>query len=112
MGRLLMAWKIHPEELRRVPLLPVRERYEYFVKHVADWEEIWSLKNVDGWVMLGSDKEQEHVPVWPHPEYARMVAVGSWADCAPEVISLDNWLERWIPGMIRDQRLVAVFPDE
>jgi hypothetical protein len=32
------------------------ERYAYFVKKAADWEEIWSLKTEDGWVLAGDDQ--------------------------------------------------------
>ena len=37
-------------------------------------------------------------------------ATDFWSGNEPRSIDLSAWLERWIPGMTRDRRLVAVFP--
>jgi hypothetical protein len=39
------------------------ERYAYFVKKAADWEEIWRLKTEDGWILAGDDQGNELVPI-------------------------------------------------
>ena len=80
------------------------------MKRVADWQEIWSLANVEGWVLYGDKSGQELVPVWPHPRFAEACAQGEWSDCEPRLIELDEWLDQWTPGMIEDKRLVVVFP--
>ncbi|MGZ4845209.1 MAG: DUF2750 domain-containing protein, partial [Candidatus Angelobacter sp.] len=37
-------------------------------------------------------------------------AVGEWLGYKPKKIDLDEWLNKWIPGMEKDHRAVAVFP--
>ncbi|WP_228434473.1 DUF2750 domain-containing protein [Chryseobacterium indologenes] len=32
------------------------ERYEYFIRKVADFEQIWKLSN-NGWTLLGNNDE-------------------------------------------------------
>jgi hypothetical protein len=50
------------------------------------------------------------IPVWPHEKFAALCACDVWAGYVPKVIELDAWIERWIPGMMRDKRWVVVFP--
>ena len=104
-----MIWNLNGKEFENVVHLPPQKRYEYFVKKVADWREVWSLWN-DGWVLMGDKDGDEMVPVWPHALFAEASAVGEWLGYEPRRISLEEWLTRWTPGMEVDHRRVAVFP--
>ena len=104
-----MSWNISDQEFESVLSLPGTKRYSYFVKKVADREEIWSLRNQDGWVLYADSVASDVVPVWPNERFAQACAEGEWQDCQPAVIELSAWMERWIPGMARDKRKVAVF---
>jgi hypothetical protein len=46
---------MHPKKLERVFNLSPHERYVYFIKHVADFQEVWGLKQDDGWATTGDD---------------------------------------------------------
>ena len=104
-----MSWEMHDKEFDSVISLPGKHRYAYFIKKLADWEEVWSLWSEDGWVLAGDNQGHELVPVWPHERFASACISDDWAGCVPKVIPLRVWMDRWIPGMIRDRRLVSVF---
>jgi len=104
-----MTWNLNGQEFESVVRLPPQKRYEYFVKKVADWREVWSLWN-DGWALMGDKDGDETVPVWPDALFAEASAVGEWLGYKPRRISLEEWLNRWTPGMEVDHRRVAVFP--
>ena len=105
-----MTWNVSDQEFESVLSLPGAKRYSYFIKKVADWEELWSLRNQDGWVRAGDASGADVVPVWPNQRYAQACVAGEWQDCEPAVIDLEAWMQRWIPGMTKDGRQVAVFP--
>jgi len=84
------------------------ERYDYFVRKVADFEEVWGLSD-NGWALLGDNSRNQILPLWPEKEFAQLCAVDKWKDYKPEVIELDNFIEKWIPGMTNDKTLVNVF---
>ncbi len=105
-----MSWNVSDKEYESVILLSGEKRYSYFVKKVADWEEVWSLRNQDGWVLAADAFGSQVIPVWPHERYAQACLTQEWQDCTPAVIDLDAWMKRWIPGMIQDGRRIAVFP--
>lgn len=104
-----MSYQVGPQELAAVMALPGAVRYQYFLNKVADWEELWSIGDDEGWV-LSSDGVAELVPIWPAAAFARACCIGDWQKDTPRSIDLDSWLEKWIPGLVKDQRSVAVFP--
>lgn len=104
-----MSWNVSEKEYKSVVLLSGAKRYSYFVKKVADCGEVWSLRNKDGWVLAEDESGLQVIPVWPHERYAQACITQEWQDCITEVIDLKAWMHRWIPGMIKDGRRVAVF---
>jgi len=100
---------IRKEELDAVLALPGPKRYSYFIKKVADFEKIWGLWSNEGWALAGNDEGNELFPVWPKKEFAKECIKAHWLNCEPKEIELKYFLDRWIPGMTKDQKKVAVF---
>ena len=105
-----MTWEMRDKEFEAVLNTPGPKRYLYTVKKVADFEEVWSLWSDNAWVLAADDAQHELVPIWPHPRFAAACATGVWSQSEPRMIELSTWLEKWIPGIGRDSRLIAVFP--
>lgn len=87
------------------------KRYELFISKVAEFGEIWSLANDEGWVTVVTEEDENCLPVWPHADYAKEWANGDWSDCEPKMITLDVWLERWTQGLDQDETLLVVLPN-
>lgn len=105
-----MSWDVNAKEFESVIALPRRKLYGYFVKRCAEHEEVWALRDQEGWVTSAQDDGSPMLPVWPHPTYARACATDAWAGAEPEAIALDEWLDDWLPGMEEDGLNVSVFP--
>ena len=106
-----MSWQVHPKELKSVLGLSGKERYGYFIKKVADFEEAWGLQSEDGWVLVGFDGDGgDAFCIWPHADYAHACAIDGWSDCTPELIPLQELLEELLPALLRDGMRIAVFP--
>ena len=105
-----MIWSLGAKEKDSVEALPAAKRVQYAINRIADWEQLWSLQSECGWVLCTDQMGRECVPIWPHPEYAKACAEGDWKDTTPELISLEEWLRDWLPGIGGDGRAVAVFP--
>ena len=106
----LMPYRMNQPQFDQVISLPAQERYDHFVSKVADWQQLWTLKGPDGFVMFGNNSDQECIPVWPHPDYAASLAKDFWSDCTPEELELEVFMSKWLPGITKDNRKVAVFP--
>jgi len=99
---------MNSKELESVTKLNGSERYNYAIKKIADWEEVWGLYN-NGWTLV-SDGENECFPIWPHAEYAATCATNEWEGNEPKAIELEVWMKKWLPGLEEDQKMIAVFP--
>jgi hypothetical protein len=84
------------------------ERYAYFIKRVADTNEVWSLYQ-DGWAMSGDNTGSALLPVWPASEYAAACALDQWDGYAPKAIPLDELLEVVIPELAENGGALAIF---
>ncbi|MCL1095710.1 DUF2750 domain-containing protein [Shewanella kaireitica] len=97
------------KSLKQITEMTPESRYDYLVEQVKEHKTLWSLQDLDGCVMLTTDDE-DCIPMWPTEEAAALWAVDDWKDCQALAIPLDEWLERWVPGMQDDDLFVAVFP--
>lgn len=105
-----MGYVANEEEVAAVFGLAAPDRYSHFVRRVADWGEVWSVADDGGWRLLGDVDAGELVPVWPAEAFVQALCIGEWAGCRPRAIAMDDWLEKWTPGLERDGRKVAVLP--
>lgn len=71
---------------------------------------VWGLEGPEGWALCPSEKykETEVIPFWSQPEFAQELCDGEWSAYKPVALSLDEFLEEWLPGMHEDVFLVGV----
>lgn len=102
-----MSWEIEEGEVAQLLALPASDRALAFFQLAADWEEVWGLKDADGWLVA---KDTEAFPLWPHAVFAEACARGAWEGTLPEPLSVDDLLEDLLPLLEEDGLQVAVFP--
>lgn len=68
------------------------------------------MRGDDGFIAFSDEEGRDCFPFWPDAACAEACATHEWADCRPEPLGLEVFMTRWLPGMARDGRLVAVFP--
>lgn len=95
-------------ELEAVVKLSATKRYEYFIKKVADFEEVWGLYD-DGWATTQDGEGNVLIPFWPKKEFAQFCASDEWEAYTPESIELDEFLNEWLPKMKEDRNKPSIF---
>lgn len=96
------------KQIEAVIRLSGPERYNHFIKQVADSEEVWGLYK-DGWALAAMSDGTEVFPFWPAKEYAALCAQNEWAGYEPHMIDLENLIEELLPMIERDGVLPGVF---
>ncbi len=102
-----MIWEMEDGEAAQILALPAAGRALAFCQLAADWEEVWGLKDANGWLVA---KETDALPLWPHAEFAQSCARGALEGAVPERLALDELLEELLPLLEEDGLRVAVFP--
>ena len=83
------------KETEHVLKVDNRKKYEYFIKKTADYEEVWALRDKDGWATLGLD-EKVYFPVWAKKEYADLCVSEEWEGYHSEPVDIYEFVEEWI----------------
>ena len=99
---------LNSKEIEAVSKLPASKRYEYFIKKVADFEEVWGLFD-DGWAISEDEEGNPLIPFWPKEEFAHLCAVDEWKNYKPEKIELQELMREWLPGMKKDGIKPSIF---
>lgn len=100
---------MRPDKLQSVLRLDAENRYGYFIRKVADTTSVWSLEN-DGWATAADDAGKKLAPFWPEEAFAAACATATWSKFKPKSIDLSDFMEKWLPGLMRDGMKVVIFP--
>lgn len=103
-----MTSKQIDEILAKTPL----KRYKYFMRTAVKEEQIWSLSNDEGWLLLdlASNQDKSAFAVFPHEEFAEIFhrQVG-YEGFSAVPLDLYEFIE-WLDGLEAEHIEVAVFP--
>lgn len=100
-------YRPNPKEIDAVLALPGSNRYEYFIKKVADFEEAWGLRGDDGWALFGTVEGETVFPLWAAEAYASLAAKEDWVGLVPEPIPLEDLLEELLPQLAKEKVLMG-----
>ncbi|TLU66303.1 DUF2750 domain-containing protein [Thalassotalea litorea] len=89
--------------------LSAEQRFELFMNRLMSEQQAWILTDEHGCVML-TDGDEDLVPFWPSEETARHWASEEWSKCQPKVLSFDELIDKWLPGMEEDELAMIIFP--
>jgi hypothetical protein len=100
--------KLNSKQISEVMALPGKDRYEHFIKVIADWQEVWGLYQ-NGWALAGTDDGTTVFPLWPAQEYAQLCAANEWVGYEARAIPLNELMDELLPKLKKDGFLPGVF---
>jgi hypothetical protein len=99
---------MNSNKIQNVLSMAGKERYEYFVRKVSDFQQVWGLFD-EGWATTMDDDGQKGIVLWPENEFASLCATDKWSSYKAKEIDLDSFLEKWLLGMEKDGINAIVF---
>ena len=96
-------------EINNVISLKPLERYKYFIKKVADFEELWVLLDSKGNHALSCLEDKTFISIWSHYPYLKTCLNDEWSKFFPTKITLDDFESNVIDYM-EDDYLLNIFP--
>ncbi|MCV2885206.1 DUF2750 domain-containing protein [Aestuariibacter sp. AA17] len=100
---------LSPDTFVEVSNMQPEARFDYMMETLIKQGELWGLFGKNGWLMLKAD-DDECLPIWPHSEFAKAWEKNDFPDCEPKRISLQEFQNKWLPGMKQVNHLVLAFP--
>ena len=83
--------QLRPEEIDKLFKKPGEKRYDYFIKSVADTEEVFGLADEEGWLLLGDEDNEESediLPLFPVPNLPNAFA----SNTGLKSTALESWM--------------------
>jgi hypothetical protein len=99
---------VDTKQLQAVVMLPGPQRYEYFIKRVAETGTVWSLYR-NGWALAKREDGSMVFPLWPDSEFANICADYEWTGYVPQSFPLDALLGELLPQLEQDGVITGVF---
>jgi len=106
-----MPYDLNPEQAKSVLALDSSLRSNHCLGRIGDWEELWGVRNDEGWLVPCTPDDVQYFPIWPHPGYAQMTSDDRFPGHLPERIALSDFMSDWLPGLQADGVKVGIFPD-
>ena len=100
---------MNTKEFKALMSSSAKSRYEYFIKKVIDFEEVWGLYDKDGWAVTSDEDGRLMFPFWPKREFANACAIDEWKSYISCSIDLNEFLEDWLPDMKEDGVMLSIF---
>ena len=101
---------LNSREIENVSNLAPFKRYRYFIKKIADFEELWTLTDENGDVALSKVGDNTLVSFWTAKPFVNNNLEGGWEKCSPHKLNLDEFEETFLPLIVENGYLINVFP--
>ncbi len=98
------------QEIESVSKLEPFKRYTYFIKKIADFEEIWTIVDKNGDIALADIDHKTFISFWSHEDYIQSNLENGWKDCQPFKITLDDFEDTIIALINENDYLLNIFP--
>lgn len=99
------------DSLQEIYEMDSESRYDFTLSYVVEEREIWILINQENQFLkiFSEDEAFEYLPIWPSEQLAEAYAQGE-TDLEAMSISLPEFLNKWVPGLEKDQLELGVLP--
>jgi hypothetical protein len=93
--------------------LELESRYDYFIREVVQFKEVWTITTDEGYIIFKSSDEMEVFPVWPSKELADCCSFEEHKKMGaiPEKIDLYSFVMGCLPDMADEGISIGVFYD-
>ena len=100
---------MHSDKQNNVLNLSPQDRYGYFIRKVADLEEVWLIQSNGQYVTLGDKDKQIAIPVWPEKAFAELMLTDDWKRHVVESMEVHAFID-WLDRLEEQGYRIAGFP--
>lgn len=93
---------MHQKQIENLTKLSDKDRLDYFIRYVSDFEEIWGLSvGQDNWIIFKDKEDDEIFPIWSHKDLAMqcMFDEHKKMGAKPQSMSIYTFIEQCIPDL-------------
>jgi hypothetical protein len=101
---------MNPQAIENIKKLEPFQRYQHFIKRIADFEELWTIIDEDGDYALSSLDEFTLIPFWSAEEFIASNLEEGWENCKSLKLTLNDLEDSIFEIIASENYLINVFP--
>ncbi|WP_066439796.1 DUF2750 domain-containing protein [Chryseobacterium sp. CCH4-E10] len=101
---------MNPKEKENILKLEPFKRYQYFIKKIADFEELWTIIDENGDYAISQIDDVEFISFWSAEEFIASNLDNGWENCKPLKITLEDLEENIFDVIAAENYLINIFP--
>ena len=103
---------MHPKEIENILKLNPFDRYQYFIRKIADWETAYTLIFPDGNYAISTIDDKNLFPIWSAKEFVELSKTDGWESCNIIELTFDDFEETLFDYIDENNLLLNVFPTD
>lgn len=101
---------MHIKEIEKVSSLSPYERYKYFLKKVADSEQLYTLIDVNNEYITSIVEGEKLFPLWSAKEFASLCRVNGWESLIIKALDFYDLENEIFEIIVNSNYLLNIFP--
>lgn len=101
---------MHPKEIENVQKLEPFNRYQYFIKKIADFEMLWTIIDENDDYAVSEVDGFHLISFWTAEEFISSNLDEGWRNCKPIRLTLEDLQEEVFDIISSENFLINVFP--
>ena len=101
---------MNPKEKENILKLEPFKRYQYFIKKIADFEELWTIVDENKNYAISEIDDHSLISFWTAEEFILSNLNNGWENCKPLKLSLEDLDEELFEIIASENYLINVFP--
>lgn len=101
---------MHPKEFENIISLEPIERYNYFIKKIADSEKLYTLLDENGNYITSEIDGNMLFPLWSAVNFAETCKTQGWQNYLAKELDLDDFKNETMRMIAESNFLINVFP--
>ena len=88
----------------------IEQNYSQFIDEALATGCVWGLEGPEGWALCDSERfpDSQVMPFWSQPEFAQLHCADEWKIYNVVAVSVEEFMDQWLPGMHEDEFMVGV----
>lgn len=94
----------------QAPETDVETNYDQFIQEIIQTQQVWGIESSKyGWANCPSEEfeDTDVLLFWSSQEAAKAHCVEEWQKYEPKMLSLEDFIIDWLPGMHEDDAMVG-----
>lgn len=101
---------MHHKEIENILRLNPFERYQYFIRIIANWEKSYTLVFPNGDYAISTIDDKKLFPIWSANEFAELSKTEGWESCDVLELTFNDFDETLFDYIEENDFLINVFP--